>query len=183
MKVLLVIGHTPNTDKGAYSTFLKQSEFDYNKKVVSELKKLSDCDVTYDVYTHKLQNYYNRQKAMADFANSGNYDLIIEFHFNAASPLANGTECLYWFNSQKGKNVCQELSQAISKQYGTTLRGDKGSKALVNKNDRGYWFTYLPKAVAIILEPFFGSNEEANKFSDIKTYSETLHKTISKLKL
>lgn len=181
-KVLIVIGHTSGKDKGAFSDFLKLSEFDYNYKVYDDLKSLSNNNIQYNVYTHTEQSYYNRQLKMSDYVNSLDFDLVIELHFNSSdSSLANGTECLYY--SEKGQNICKEISEKISSIYKTKLRGNKGSIKLSNKNDRGYWFVFLPKTTAIILEPFFGSNEESLKFKDTKQYASNLHKIISNLKL
>lgn len=174
IKIAIVVGHTPKGDQGAYSPHLQKSEQPFNLGVAANaLKELAPN--TYDVYTHTIQGYYERQKALATLLNGKAYDLVIELHFNAASPLANGTECLYWFASKKGKEYAQAISAGIAKEYGTTIRGDKGARALVNKEDRGYWFTYLPKAPAVIVEPFFGSNEEALKFKDEKRYACVLH--------
>lgn len=182
-KIALVVGHTERGDKGAYSDYLKSTEFDFwidVAKRIKELGKSSKIDV-YDVFTHTEQNYYNRQKNLANKVNQKDYDYVIELHFNAASPSANGTECLHYFNSKKGKEASQKISQKIAKVYGTKLRGVYGAKALVNKNDRGYWFVYFPKAPAIILEPFFGSNEESLKFQDKDKLARTLHEVILSL--
>lgn len=180
MKVAIVIGHTSNGDKGAYSETLKLSEYDYNLKVANHMKELNPS--VYDVYTHTIQEYYNRQKAMADKLNAKAYDLVIELHYNAASPVANGTETLYYFNSAKGKAYAESISQEIVKEFGTSIRGVNGAKALVNKNDRGYYAVYLPKATALIVEPFFGSNpSESAKFADYKKYACVLNNTITKI--
>lgn len=171
-KYALIIGHTKSKDKGAFSDVLGMSEFDYNLKVTEELKAL--CPEMFDIYTHEVQDYYQRQKGMAYQLNQKQYDAVFEFHFNSASPTANGTECCYYFNSKKGKHLAEIISKGISQEFETKLRGVNGGKALVNKNDRGYWFTYLPKAPAVIVEPFFGSNIEADKFKDIKRYAQTM---------
>lgn len=165
-KYAIIVGHTNGGDKGAHSTHLGKSEQPYNLEVANALKALDPNK--YDVYTHDLQTYYTRQKALAAKLNAKNYEAVIELHFNAAQPSTNGTESLHYFASKKGKQLAQELSAAVVKEYGTTLRGDKGTRALVNKEDRGYWFVYLPKATAVIFEPFFGSNAEALKFADPK---------------
>lgn len=183
--IALVVGHTVNGDKGAYSDALKTYEFDYWLDVAKLVERMGNVEVhIYDVYTHRLQDYYDRQKALADKINNSDvkYDAILELHFNAASPLANGTECLYWFASKSGLSIAKQLSKHISNVYGTTLRGLEGSRALVNKNDRGYWFTYLTKYPAVITEFFFGSNkEEAIKFADREKMACTLHGAIMNL--
>lgn len=181
MKVAVIVGHTIGADKGAYSTYLKKSEQPYNLEVANALKACAPDK--YDVFTHKLQSYYDRQKFMADVLNKGKYDLVIELHFNAASPAANGTECLYYFGSAKGKKAAQTIAQGLAYAFDTSLRGDKGGRALANKADRGYWFVYLPKAPAVIIEPFFGSNPEADKFKDVGLYASELHNILQNLKL
>jgi N-acetylmuramoyl-L-alanine amidase len=181
MKIAIVVGHTTGADKGAYSAYLKQSEQPFNNAVAQALKCLAPQ--SYDVYTHSLQSYYEREKLLADKINKQAYDLVLELHFNAASPAANGTEVCYFFNSAKGKKAAQYIAAGLSLAYDTTLRGDKGARALVNKNDRGYWFIYLPKAPAIIIEPFFGSNPEALKFADVGRYASELHHILQGLKL
>lgn len=181
MKIALVVGHTNGADKGAFSPYLKQSEQPYNHALAQALKSCAPSQ--YDVYTHNLQNYYDRQKFMAGLLNKQKYDLVLELHFNAASPAANGTECLYYFASAKGKLVAQKLAQGISYAFDTTLRGDAGARALTNKNDRGYWAVYLPKAVAVIYEPFFGSNVEALKFKDVALHASEMHSIIQNLKI
>ncbi|WP_322970321.1 N-acetylmuramoyl-L-alanine amidase [Faecalibacter sp. LW9] len=179
-KFALVIGHTKSKDKGAFSETLGLSEYDYNLMVAKELKAL--CPEMFDIYTHEVQDYYQRQKGLAYKVNQKNYDAVFELHFNAASPLANGTECCHYFNSKKGKAIAELISKEVSLYYKTTLRGVNGAKALVNKQDRGYWFTYLPKAPAVIIEPFFGSNpSEAKLFKDVNLYAHVLYSAIKKI--
>lgn len=182
-KIALVVGHTTSGDRGAYSPHLEQSEFDFWIDVANKIKALgksTKIDV-YDIFTHTEQNYYNRQRSLSQKVNRGNYDYVVELHFNAATPSANGTECLHYFSSKKGKEAAQKISQKIAKEYGTKLRGVGGAKALINKNDRGYWFVYLPIAPAVILEPFFGSNEESLKFKDKDKLAKVLHEALISL--
>lgn len=173
MKVAVYIGHTPKADKGAYSEHLKLSEYDYNLKVAKELEVLDKN--TYKIFSHSIQDYYSRQVAMAE--NTKNYDVVIELHFNAASKTANGTESLYYFSSKKGKELASILSKNVQKRFCTTLRGVEGTKALLNKNDRGFWFVRLSKPIAVIFEPFFGSNEESLKFQDPKQLAQVIHES------
>lgn len=177
-KVAIVVGHTA-WSKGAQSPYLP-AEYDYNLEVANKLKQYGS---NYDVFTHRTYSvgYYNMWRETAAKINSQNYDLVIELHYNAASPVAHGTETLYYFNSKKGKQYAQIFSQQISEDFGTKLRGIQGVKPLVNKNDRGFYAVYLPKPPALIVEPFFGSNEEESVlFKDTDKYAESLHKAIQK---
>jgi N-acetylmuramoyl-L-alanine amidase len=175
-KIAIVVGHTGKHggDRGAASPYLKRTEWDYNSEVALSLKSIAPG--MYDVHTHKLQGYYKRQLAMSQKLNAGGYSLAVELHFNAAvSPTANGTYCLYWYGSKKAKAIAQGLSAEIVREYGTKLRAVGGAQALVNEQDRGYWFTALTSMPAIIVEPFFGSSEEALRFQDTQRYACVLH--------
>lgn len=170
----MVVGHTNRRDKGAFSPFLLQSEYDYNLQVALQLKSLAP--ELYDVHTHTIKDYYKRQTAMSAKLNAGGCRLAIELHFNAASsPTANGTYCLHWYGSKVGKGIAQHLSEDICKTFGTKLRAVGGAQALVNEYDRGYWFTALTNMPAVIVEPFFGGNEEALRFQDTQRYVRVLH--------
>jgi N-acetylmuramoyl-L-alanine amidase len=176
-KIAVVVGHTNRRDKGAFSPYLLQSEQPYNLQVALQLKSLAP--ELYDVHTHNTQEYYKRQVAMSAKLNAGGYRLAIELHFNAAaSPTANGTYCLYWYGSKKGKAVCQGLSTEIVREYDTKLRAVGGAQALTHVHDRGYWFTALTNMPAVIVEPFFGSNAEALRFQDTQKYAHVLHNYI-----
>lgn len=179
-KIAVVVGHTPRRDKGAFSPYLLQSEQPYNLQVALQLKSLAP--ELYDVHTHTFQEYYKRQLAMSAKLNAGGYRLAVELHFNAASsPTANGTYCLYWYGSKKGKAVAQAISADICKAFGTKLRAVNGAQALVNEQDRGYWFTALTNMPAVIVEPFFGSHEEALRFQDTGKYVRVLHNYLKSL--
>lgn len=183
LKIALVIGHTSNGDKGAYSPYLNKSEYDYNLAVAKELKEIQAEGIEYTIYTHTIQGYNSRQTALANKLNKLGFDYVLELHFNAASPQANGTECLHYFSSKKGKHAAQTISMQISKDFGTTIRGDKGAKALINANDRGFGFVSKQKSVAVIVEPFFGSNKESEKFLDISKYACSLQNALKSLRL
>ena len=173
-KIAVVVGHTPRRDKGAFSPYLLQSEQPYNLQVALQLKSLAPD--LYDVHTHNVQDYYKRQWDMSAKLNAGGYRLAVELHFNAASsPTANGTYCLYWYGSKKGKAVAQAISAEIVREFDTKLRAVGGAQALVNEQDRGYWFTALTSMPAVIVEPFFGSSEEALLFQDTQKYVRVLH--------
>lgn len=172
-KVAVYIGHTRKGDKGAYSEHLKASEFEYNERLAKSLKKLNPD--RYDIFEHTIQTYYNRQVRMSKQVSL--YPVVMELHFNSATPQANGTETLHYFNSKKGMQLSKILTKNVVEKYGTKSRGVDGSKALVNKNDRGYWFVYLPKPVAVIFEPFFGSNEESLKFTDTDELARVIDKS------
>lgn len=153
MKIAFVIGHNSKR-KGAYSKHLKMREFDFYSEVV---KHLDNVEVF--IYDETISGYITRVKAMAKKLNAGNYDLVIELHFNSFSDAAaNGCETLYFFKSKNGKYYASLFSEIVNDYTGIKLRNG-GLKALANRKDRGFASVYYPSAPAILIEPFFGSNK------------------------
>lgn len=153
MKVAFVIGHHEK-DKGAYSPYLKVSEWDFYKEVISYIPEAS-------VFYHdsSISSYTERIKNTASKINKVDFDLVIELHFNAASESANGCETLYYYNSKKGAKYAKAFSRTVNDRTGIKLRNN-GLKPLVNSKDRGFASVYYTTAPTILIEPFFGSNEE-----------------------
>lgn len=154
MKVALVVGHHENS-KGAYSPYLKTSEWDFYNDVV-------DCVKDVDVYFHdtNIRSYTARIKHTARKLNAQNYDLVIELHFNSSdNPSANGCETLYYFASKKGRDYANSFSYVVNEWTGIKLRNG-GLKALTNTKDRGYASVFYPAAPTILIEPFFGSSRK-----------------------
>ncbi len=164
-QVAIVIGHD-FTSKGAYSSILGESEYTYNMEVA----KLVGCDVI----THNPNISY-RRKMKATYSKLSHYDLTLELHFNAAHQAAHGAEALYYHTNERGRHAAMTYSKMISKHYGTRNRGDK---PLSNSNQRGYWAVASGIPTGLILEPFFGTNEEANKFKDKSEYAGVLKQFI-----
>ena len=152
VRIAIVVGHT-STFGGAFSKFIGKNEYKYHtESVTNELKKLGA-----DIYTHSIWGgYKTRQNAMANKLNKENYDIVLELHFNSFNTsTAHGTEALYYVTSSWGKEFAKIFSDKISVSFRLKNRG---AKSVINSKDRGYWFLQKQKAVAVILEPFFGSN-------------------------
>lgn len=180
-KVAIKIGHTDKA-KGAYSPTISLSEFDFNSKVAEELQKLCGCDIQYDVFTFdpNVSSYTQRQKKVADKLNEDNYDLVVELHFDSAeSHTAKGTTVLYYHKSANGKEAAKVVGDAIYNEFKVNRRSDI---ALSSDTQNGYQAVVTPKAVAILVEPFFGSNpEEAILFDKVagrQRYAKALDKGI-----
>jgi N-acetylmuramoyl-L-alanine amidase len=153
MKIAFVIGHHEKS-KGAFSKDLNVSEWDFYNQVAELLES------SVEVFQHdpNIKGYSNRIRVTAEKINRGDFDLVIEAHFNAASPQANGVETLYYFNSLKGRQYAQHFSELVHDATGIKIRNN-GLKALTNSKDRGYAAVYYPAAPTILIEPFFGSNK------------------------
>ena len=96
-KVAVVVGHH-KWAKGAKSPYLP-SEWDLMSEIAEDLKDVAD------VFYHNpnISGYNARQRSMAK--RTASYDLVIELHYNAATPQANGCEALYWFKNKKGEQI------------------------------------------------------------------------------
>lgn len=162
MRIAFVVGHTEK-DKGAYSPHLNISEWDFYNEV---LEHIPNANVFY--HDPNIRSYTARIKNTAEKLNKINLDLVIEMHFNAATPQAHGCETLYYYNSKTSRSYAKVFSETVYNWTGIKLRNN-GLKALVNKHDRGFASVYYPNAPTILIEPFFGSNkEDCEKIGDAK---------------
>ena len=153
MKIAFVVGHHKKS-KGAYSSFIGYSEWDFYNEVIKELG-----DVSVFWHDENISGYTSRIQNTADKINRVNFDLVIELHFNSsANSKANGCETLYYYKSSKGRIYADKFSELIVEQTGIKSRNG-GLKALENKQDRGFASVYYTKAPTILIEPFFGSNK------------------------
>ena len=106
-----------------------------------------------------VSSYTERIKETASKLNKFNFDLVIELHFNAATPQANGCETLYYFNSKKGKEFAHIFTDTVCGITGIKSRNGGVKGVVPIKEDRGYASVYYPKAPTILIEPFFGTND------------------------
>tara|TARA_R110000796_G_scaffold120506_2_gene234653 strand:+ start:588 stop:1154 length:567 start_codon:yes stop_codon:yes gene_type:complete len=163
MNIAFVIGHHANS-QGAFSKYLGVTEFEF----YNEVSALIDSDITVFHHVPHIKGYTNRVRVTAGKINSGEFDLVIEAHFNAATPQANGVETLYYFDSLKGRQLAQTFSEIVNDATGIKMRNN-GLKALVNPKDRGFASVYYTIPPTILIEPFFGSNEsDCKKISGAK---------------
>ena len=168
-KIAVVIGHD-KTSPGAYSPHLGQSEYIYNSEVATHLSKIAD------IYKRPMGGGYKTQMTnLANEINKKDYDLVVELHFNAFNKIANGCEAVIFKGNKNTETIGKRFCDLITKEYNTKSRG---VKEISQQNDRGYWFLALMKADALILEPFFGDNEESLKFNDPAKYADVLAKIL-----
>ena len=150
-RVALVVGH--NFQKpGYFSEILGESEYFFWSAFTEEWGEY----IGVDVFKHDIMGgYTQRQRETAIL--TADYDLVFELHFNAAeSSQANGCEAYYYFNNQTSKTLAALFCELFSNVSGIKNRGEK---PLYNKNQNGFGFVNETKGHAILLEPFFASNE------------------------
>lgn len=171
MKIAYIIGHDRERP-GKYSKLLGTSEYAYNCKVAEYLKRSGD------VYKRPLGGSYKTQmRKLAEILNPKDYDLVIELHFNAFDDLNNrkgvGCETVHYPGSSSLK-YGRKLLKAISEKYQVENRGAKEH----GPADRGWWFLHYMDAPAIILEPFFGDEDECLKFQNEAEYAQLIIDTL-----
>ena len=179
MKVALLIGHNSNK-KGAYSEFLDNSEYMFYKKVVRELE-LRFCNTDFQSFEHDatIKGYTKRIKATAKRINKQDFDLVISLHFNSFDGTAHGCETLHYYKSKQGKAYANKFSRFINNELDIRFRG---TKALTNKRDRGFAAVYYTNAPTILIEPFFGDNEEdCRNIVSAENFARVLNKFIKTL--
>jgi N-acetylmuramoyl-L-alanine amidase len=161
MKIAVVVGHDKNK-AGAFSPFIKESEYMYHNEVVSVMSS------KFDYYSRPLASGYKSQmEILSKQINPKNYDLVVELHFNAFNKKAQGVETLSFPNNSETKEWGEKFCKIISENYKIPNRGVKH----VTKDGNGYWFNKLMNCNTIILEPFFGDEKESLKFKDHEEYA------------
>ena len=187
MKVALIIGHNKRA-KGAYSQILG-SEYDYWKRIAEKIKGIIPELV--DIYEREPNEYYTREMfKVLEELNKNDYKFCIELHFNAAeSEQANGCECLVYYKNNKAKELATNFMARLQNKFGSKIRTKEnilketeivnGKEKTVEKKEttrglilvqdsktRGAYGICKSKDTYILVEPFFGSNnEESLKFS------------------
>lgn len=178
MKIALIVGHNARSE-GTYSPFLEKTEFDFWLEVAKEVNKIDD---TIDVYCRNpAKNYIQEMKPVIAAINEKNYDYCLELHFNSSDKSsAKGCECLVHKNSEKGKNVALSFLEMLNNEFKIPIR-QKQTRGLILVEDsktRGAYGICKTKPAYVLIEPFFGSNEEAKKFKNVKVIANFLIKFI-----
>ena len=169
VKLAIQAGHTQGT--GAVGVGNVQ-EHDYNLRVIAQMKKLSPVFGIRLLVTHRDPElgYSAAVRKTAESIKRFDADLCMELHFNSSSPAAKGCEILYYCNSSRGERAAHCMADAMQPMLSDLdipLRGYNGARSLwYNKADeskaysnRGSYYVYATHCPALILEPFFGSNE------------------------
>ena len=169
MKTAIVVGHDVS-QQGAVSKILDMTEYRYNCKVADVLCK--DFDLYYR--DPKKRNYNSKMDELARQLNVKNYDFVIELHFNKYDGKANneghGCESVIFPKNLKSRDLSEKILDKISKKFNIKNRGVEEH----GKGERGYGFLSKIKSNCIILEPFFGDENEALKFLDFEKYANCL---------
>ena len=186
-KVALIIGHNDRS-RGAYSPILL-SEFKYWKRIADKIKGVIPEIV--DVYERKPNKaYIPEMNEVLKELNKNDYEFCLELHFNGSlNRDANGCECLVYWKNEKAKELATDFMARLQNVFGSNIRNKvnilkekkiineketevekkeatKGITLVQDSNVRGGYGICKSKDTYILLEPFFGTNQdESLKFS------------------
>ena len=164
MKVALVIGHNQRS-KGAYSQIVG-SEYDYWKGIAEKIK--NEIPELVDVYERKPNKFYVQEmNEVLEELNKNDYKSCIELHFNSSTnSQANGCECLVYYKNNEAKGLATNFIARLQNIFGSKIRGNNGIIEIQDSKTRGGYGICKSKDTYILVEPFFGSNnDESLKFS------------------
>lgn len=186
-KVALIIGHNDRS-RGAYSPILL-SEFKYWKRITEKIK--GEIPEIIDVYERKPNKaYIPEMNEVLKELNRNDYKFCLELHFNGSlNRDANGCECLVYHKNEKAKELATDFMARLQNVFGSKIRNKvnvlkekklingretevekkentKGITLIQDSNVRGGYGICKSKDTYILLEPFFGTNQdESLKFS------------------
>lgn len=147
-KCALVVGHK-KTSPGAFNENSAITEFNFNDRLAMDIE-----DAVTEVETVRVyRRTYNQLPA--DINELGS-DFTISLHCNAFNREASGTEVLYYYKSEKGKNIAHILQKSLVAALGLNDRGIKPKTA----EDRGGFLLKYTNMPCLIAEPFFIDNDE-----------------------
>lgn len=164
MKVALIIGHNKRS-KGAYSTIIG-SEYDYWKTIAEKIK--TEIPELVDVYERKPNKFYvPEMEEVLKELNKNDYKICLELHFNSSTnSQANGCECLVYYKNNEAKGLATNFMARLQNIFGSKIRGNHGIIEIQDSKVRGGYGICNSKDTYILVEPFFGSNQdESLKFS------------------
>ena len=169
MKVLVVPGHTLNgVGSGAIGYINESKENRELSNIVVKYLKLAGHTVDY-YEINEATDYLQKQVSKA---NSKDYDLVVQIHFNAHKTTTNemGTEVLYL--SDSGKVWAEKINAKLS-----TIFKNRG----VKKRTDLYWLNNT-KSIACLIEVCFVDSKAdtdkylANKDKVGKLIAEAIHR-------
>jgi len=159
--IAICVGHSRSGDNGAESVD-GTSEHAFNSGVARELKSiLCKRGIKSEVLEKYGGNGYSAAMTWVAQAvkEMGAY-AAIELHFNSASPSAHGHEFLFWKNSSGGKKLARAFAECYQDHFPASTPRREGGMFPISKSARGSQFLQKTHCPALILEPFFGSNNQ-----------------------
>lgn len=152
----LCVGHSRRGDRGAINT-AGVSEHAFNTPLAHRVAELlrDRKHTAHVISAYDADEYGAAMRWVAAEVGRLRADAAVEFHFNSASPSAEGYEYLFWNSSRRAEKLAQCFLIAHQRQFPKArLRGVLPRGPM----NRGADFLRRTPCPAVILEPFFGSN-------------------------
>jgi N-acetylmuramoyl-L-alanine amidase len=151
LNLAFIVGHTQKSPGASGSNIIPNEYFYHRDMMVPHLRKMSNDAVDISIHYRDGIGIAGAYKS----ADESGADCVIELHYNgAASTQATGTETLYV--SEKGKVLAECVQEEMLTALGLRDRGVK----YVPRSGRGGYNLRAGNAVAVIVEPAFGSNTD-----------------------
>lgn len=164
MRLVINIGHGGG-DPGAVNKKLGVTENSFNRELGNCLKQ------QWPFFVRLIEQSEAGLNQLVRDINSMDPTLVVSLHCNAAeAATATGTETLYWYTSTSSRRLAECVQAQMVAALGLPNRGAKPRDNLAVLRDT--------KCPAIIVEPFFISNEA--DYQKAKANIEKLAKAIIK---
>lgn len=165
MKILIAYAHTMTGEGTGAVGYINESKESRNlsDRVANLIKKTKH---TVEVIGVDKSNSY--LTVLSKIANKGNYDLVVQIHFNAfeTTSKAMGNEVFHWYSNANMKNISTRVNQKLN-----TLYKSRGVKTNKDMNGRDAWLR-LNKNPAILIETCFVDSK-----ADTDTYKNNMDET------
>lgn len=171
MAIFISAGHNPNgikRDVGAVANGYHEADLNIEIRdlVIAELHNYPKIKIITDKDSEPLADYLRRIK-------TGSGSVILEFHFDAASPSATGTTALVGNDADRlDKAFATELANATSKVLDIKNRGVKSER----ETHRGRLGLMRKRGTVALLEVCFITNK-----NDLKRYQAKKHQLAKSL--
>ena len=170
MRVALAVGHDERR-QGAYSPTLDLHEWQWCSVLARQLHaELGLRGIESRIFVREPGGKYSEQMAQLcgkiNDWQSGHKGLVVSLHFNSTTENWAGGCALHWPSSTGGKAAAEALSAAASKAIGNRNRGAIAQDRSWSSGRPPLWLLQLSREVAVICEPFFGSNEADARAGD-----------------
>lgn len=156
------MGHSRKGDSGAVNTAgVSEHKFNSLLAVATGARLRKAGYVVHIVDRYEGATYAAAMKWLGSHLKEIGANAALELHFNSAGPTAHGHEWLYWANSPGGLRLAKYLDSTFVAAFPDARR--RGVKPL-GVRSRGARFLQETPCVAVICEPFFGSNRAETDF-------------------
>jgi len=176
--VAIVVGHSRMGDWGAVAADTMTTEWVYNNELAWMIQDHLPSSIHSTVIDSiPAKTYAKAVQYLQKKLNPLDIELVVELHFNSGPPTAQGYEVYHWETSLKGKQAAENILQKLKGTFPNNV--NRGIKHRNSTAQRGGRFLKELQAPALILEPFFGSNQREWKFFKNKENKTYLAKAIA----